>query len=43
MKGKDINDMILNGMTADEIKDVIDNNTYSGLQADFILSQWKIC
>ena len=41
--GKDINDMILNGMTSDEILGVIDTNTYSGLQADFILSQWRKC
>ena len=41
--GKDINDMVLNGMTPDEIKDIIDNNTYSGLQADVILSRWKKC
>ena len=43
MIGKDINDMVLNGMTAEEIKDIIDNNTYSGLQADVILSRWKKC
>ena len=43
VEGKDINEMILSGMTTDEIKDVIDNNTYSGLQADFILSQWRKC
>ena len=41
--GKDINDMILNGMTVETILNVIDNNTYSGLQADFILSQWRKC
>ena len=43
IRGKDINDMILNGMTTDEIIGVIDTNTYSGLQADFILSQWRKC
>ena len=43
VNGKDINDMIINGLTADEIKNVIDTNTYSGLQADFILSQWRKC
>ena len=43
VNGKDINDMILNGMTADEIIDVIDNNTHSGLQADVILSRWRKC
>jgi len=43
INGKDINDMILNGMTSEEIIDVIDTSTYSGLQADFILSQWRKC
>jgi nucleoside diphosphate kinase len=43
VNGKDINDMILNGMSTDEIISVIDTNTYSGLQADFILSQWRKC
>jgi len=43
VNGKDINDMILNGMTSEEILGVIDTNTYSGLQADFILSQWRKC
>jgi hypothetical protein len=33
----------LNGMTVEEILGVIDTNTYSGLQADFILSQWRKC
>lgn len=43
VNGKDINDMILNGMSVEEILGVIDTNTYSGLQADFILSQWRKC
>ncbi len=43
VNGKDINDMILNGLSTDEIISVIDTNTYSGLQADFILSQWRKC
>ena len=40
---KDINEMVMNGMTTEQIVDIIDNNTYSGLQADFQLSQWKRC
>ena len=40
---KDINEMILKGKTVDDIVNIIDNNTYSGLQADFQLSQWKRC
>tara|TARA_B110000495_G_scaffold157674_1_gene141404 strand:- start:185 stop:1183 length:999 start_codon:yes stop_codon:yes gene_type:complete len=41
--GKDINEMILNGMTSDEIIGIIDTNTHSGLQAQFQLSQWRKC
>ena len=40
---KDINEMIIGGKTTDDIVDIIDTNTYSGLQADFQLSQWKRC
>ena len=40
---KDINEMILKGKTVDDIVNIIDNNTYSGLQAYFQLSQWKRC
>ena len=40
---KDINEMVMNGMTTKQIVDIIDNNTYSGLQADVQLSQWKRC
>jgi len=40
---KDINEMVMNGMTTEQIVDIIDNNTYSDLQADFQLSQWKKC
>ncbi len=43
VKEKDINEMIMGGMTTEQIVNVIDNNTYSGLQADFQLSQWKRC
>ena len=37
---KDINDMILAGMTVDEIKELIDNNTFRGLEAKLVLSSW---
>ena len=40
---KDINEMIIGGKTTDDIVKIIDDNTYSGLQADFQLSQWKRC
>ena len=43
MEGKDINEMILNGMTSGEILDIIDSNVYSGLQASFALSRWRKC
>ncbi len=40
---KDINEMVMSGKTTSDIVDIIDSNTYSGLQADFQLSQWKKC
>ena len=43
VKEKDINEMIINGKTTDDIVEIIDNNTYSGLEANFQLSQWKRC
>jgi hypothetical protein len=43
IKGKDINEMIQNGLTADEIKDIIDKNTFSGLQAKLEFVRWKRC
>ncbi len=43
IEGKDINEMILNGMTSKGILDIIHNNVYSGLQANFALSRWKKC
>jgi|TARA_Y100000310_G_scaffold341726_1_gene441794 hypothetical protein len=43
VKEKDINEMIVSGKTTDEIVEIINHNTYSGLQADFQLSQWRRC
>ena len=43
MEGKDINEMILKGYASNEILSIIDNNTYSGLQANFALSRWRKC
>ena len=37
----DINDMILAGYTSDQISKLIDENTYSGLQATLKLNMWK--
>lgn len=41
IKEKDINDMILSGKTQQEIIDIINKNTYNGLQATLQLNQWK--
>jgi transcription elongation factor Elf1 len=43
VKGKDVNEMIQNGLTAEEIKSIIDNNTFSGLQAKLEFVRWKRC
>jgi len=40
-KGKDINDMILNGANAEHIKIVIDKRTFNGLSAKVELMNWK--
>jgi DNA primase len=41
--GKDINEMIQNGLTSDEIKGIIDKNTFSGLTAKLTFTHWKRC
>jgi len=41
MSHKDINDMILSGMTQNDIQSIIHNNTHSGLQAKVEFSKWK--
>ena len=38
---KDINDMILSGMTPAEIQMIIHSNTHSGLQAKTVFNSWK--
>lgn len=38
---KDINDMILSGMTKEEIQSIIRTNSFSGIEAKFKLQQWK--
>ena len=40
---KDVNDMVLSGKTPDQIKDIIDNNTYCGLEAKLHLTIWRRC
>lgn len=41
MEHKDINDMVMAGMKIDEIKRIIDTNTYHGLQAKMRLVSWR--
>ncbi len=43
ISGKDVNDMIQNGLTEEEIKTIIDNNTFSGLSAKLKFTHWKRC
>ena len=43
VKGKDVNEMIQNGFTSDEIKSIIDTNTVKGLVAKLRLSSWRRC
>jgi len=40
---KDINDMILSGLTKKQIMSIIDAHTYSGIRAEFELSKWRKC
>lgn len=41
--GKDVNEMIQNGLTSAEIKSIIDKNTFSGLTAKLKFTHWKRC
>jgi DNA primase len=41
IEGKDINEMILNGFSASEIQDIIDSNTFYGLEAIAKFTFWK--
>ena len=43
IKHKDINDMIISGMNKADVKLIIEQNTYSGLQADMALVNWRKC
>lgn len=38
---KDINDMIIGGLTSSNIKTIIDSHTHSGLSAQLALTSWK--
>jgi uncharacterized phosphosugar-binding protein len=41
VKEKDVNDMVLSGKTTQQIVDIINQNTYNGLQAQLKLNEWK--
>jgi len=41
MQEKDINDMVLSGFSPEEIKDIIDTNTFVNLRAKMEFIQWK--
>lgn len=41
IKAKDINEMILSGMSSAEIMHIIDKHTYSGIKATMQLNQWS--
>lgn len=38
---KDINEMILNGMSVSDVQDIISNNTYQGVKANLKFNYWK--
>jgi uncharacterized protein YeeX (DUF496 family) len=38
---KDINDMIQSGLTKEEVKDIIDKSTFSGLSAKLKFKEYK--
>ena len=38
---KDINDLILSGMSSFDIQKIIKDNTFKGLQAKVKLTEWK--
>jgi len=41
IKQKDINDMVLNGLSSKIVEDTINNNKFSGLSAKMALSDWS--
>lgn len=41
INGKDINEFILNGYTIDEVRDIINSNTYKDILASNEFMQWK--
>lgn len=43
LKGKDINEFILNGLSKLELRRIIDTHTYNGLRAELEFAKWKKC
>ena len=43
MQQKDINEMILAGITKPQIMETINTNTYQGLSAKLQFNQWRKC
>lgn len=41
IEAKDINDLIMTGMTPDEVRSLIDENTFSGPRATFEFNLWR--
>jgi len=41
IKEKDINDMILSGMSKEEVQEIIKNNTFSGAGAKLRFAEWR--
>ncbi len=41
MRGKDINEMIMNGYTQSEIQEIISSNSFKGLEAQAKFTFWK--
>ena len=41
VEGKDINEMVLNGLSPDEIEDIISSNTFRGIKAQTEFIFWK--
>ena len=39
--GKDINEMVLSGMSPDEIQKIISSNTFNGIEAQLNFNMWK--
>ena len=40
-KFKDINDLIISGLSTDEILDMINTRTMKGLEADWAAREWR--